>query len=176
MLFALVAGSTEPANCGLATMVMWICGSYCEWNKHHEEEAWPDFCCSLLLACSLHPSGCIQEGQGVSHDYLLLGVCHRNSPGSTTRLSCCRISRPSPPPPSDKLYRRYTGRLRKRDNLMTGEGGGGGRGTESDDRKKAWSSIKIIQFSLVADDVSERKPKWAINLATTENPISIACL
>ncbi len=27
MLFALVAGSTEPANCGLATVVMWICGS-----------------------------------------------------------------------------------------------------------------------------------------------------
>jgi hypothetical protein len=22
--------STEPANCGLATVVMWICGSYCE--------------------------------------------------------------------------------------------------------------------------------------------------
>jgi hypothetical protein len=30
VLFALVAGSTEPANCGLATVVMWICGSYCE--------------------------------------------------------------------------------------------------------------------------------------------------
>ncbi len=27
MLFTLVAGSTEPANCGLATVVMWICGS-----------------------------------------------------------------------------------------------------------------------------------------------------
>ena len=27
MLFALVAGSTEPANYGLATVVMWICGS-----------------------------------------------------------------------------------------------------------------------------------------------------
>ncbi len=83
MLFALVAGSTEPANCGLATMVMWICGSYYEWNKHHEEEAWPDFCCSLLLVRSLHPSGYIQEGQGVNYDYLLLGVCYRNSPSST---------------------------------------------------------------------------------------------
>ncbi len=27
MLFALFAGSTEPANCGLSTVVMWICGS-----------------------------------------------------------------------------------------------------------------------------------------------------
>jgi hypothetical protein len=61
---------------------MWICGSYCEWNKHHEEEAWPDFCCSLLLARSLLPSGYIQEGQEVSYDYLLLGVYYRNSPSS----------------------------------------------------------------------------------------------
>ncbi len=87
VLFALVAGSTEPANCGLATVVMWICGSYCEWNKHHEEEAWPDFCSSLLLSCSLHPSGYIQEGQGVSYDYLLLGVCYRNSTSSTGVLN-----------------------------------------------------------------------------------------
>jgi hypothetical protein len=84
VLFALVAGSTEPANCGLATVVMWICGSYCEWNKHHEEEAGPHFCCSLLFSRSLHPPGYIQEGQGASYDYLLLGVYHRNSPGATT--------------------------------------------------------------------------------------------
>ncbi len=83
MLFALVAGSPEPANCGLATVVMWICGSYCEWNKHHEEEAGPNFCCSLLLPCSLHPPGYIQEGQEASYDYLLLGVYHRNSSGAT---------------------------------------------------------------------------------------------
>ncbi len=40
--------------------------------------------------------------------------------------------------------RRYTGRPRKRDNLLmlTGDrGGGGGRGAESCDRKKAWPSI-----------------------------------
>jgi hypothetical protein len=30
VLFALVAGSPEPANCGLATVVMRISGSYCE--------------------------------------------------------------------------------------------------------------------------------------------------
>ncbi len=83
MLFALVAGSTEPANCGLATVVMWICGSYCEWNKHHEEEAGPNFCCSLLLPRSLHPPGYIQEGQEASYGHLLLGVYHRNSPSCT---------------------------------------------------------------------------------------------
>ncbi len=53
------------------------------------------------------------------------------------------IPRPSPPPysPVSKLDRRHTGRLL--DNLLTGEGGGeeGGRGAESYDRKKAWSSI-----------------------------------
>ncbi len=87
MLFALVAGSTEPANCGLATVVMWICGSYCEWNKHHEEEARPHFCCSVLFSSSLHPSGYIQEGQEASYDYLLLGVYHRNSPGCTEMVA-----------------------------------------------------------------------------------------
>jgi hypothetical protein len=39
-----------------------------------------------------------------------------------------------------KLVRRRTGRLRKRDKLLTGEGRKGG-GPESYDRKKAWSSI-----------------------------------
>ncbi len=44
----------------------------------------------------------------------------------------------SPPPPVSKLERRHTGRLRKRDNLLTGEGGGWG-GVKSYER--AWSSI-----------------------------------
>ncbi len=83
MLFALVAGSPEPANCGLATVVMWICGSYCEWNKHHEEEAGPNFCHSLLFPRSMHLPGYIQEGQETIFGYLLLGVYHRNSPGCT---------------------------------------------------------------------------------------------
>jgi hypothetical protein len=30
VLFAFVAGSPEPANCSLATVVMWICDSHCE--------------------------------------------------------------------------------------------------------------------------------------------------
>ncbi len=42
---------------------------------------------------------------------------------------------------SPGLVRRHTGRLRKRDDLLKGEGGGGGRGAESHDHKKAWSSI-----------------------------------
>ncbi len=32
--------------------------------------------------------------------------------------------RPPPPPPFSKLDRRHTGRLRKRDSLLTGEGAG----------------------------------------------------
>ncbi len=30
VLFAFIAGSPEPANCGLKTVVMWICESSCE--------------------------------------------------------------------------------------------------------------------------------------------------
>jgi hypothetical protein len=83
VLFAFVAGSTEPANCGLATVVMWICGSYCVWNKHHEEEAGPHFCCSVLFPRSMHLPGYIQEGQEASFGYLLLGVYYRKTPGGT---------------------------------------------------------------------------------------------
>ncbi len=36
---------------------------------------------------------------------------------------------------------RHTGRLRKKDNLLTGQGEGSGRGAESYDGKKSWSSI-----------------------------------
>ena len=32
VLFAFVAGSPEPANCGLTIVVMWICESHCEWK------------------------------------------------------------------------------------------------------------------------------------------------
>jgi hypothetical protein len=38
-------------------------------------------------------------------------------------------------------FLRHTGRLRKRDNLLTGQGEGSGRGAESYDGKKSWSSI-----------------------------------
>ncbi len=50
---------------------------------------------------------------------------------------------PSPPPrsPINKLGQRHTGRLRKRDNLQTVQGRGGGGGAKSYDSKKAGSSI-----------------------------------
>ncbi len=60
---------------------------------------------------------------------------------------------PLPFPPTSpviKLDRRHTGRLNKRDNLLTGERRGGGwRGAESYDRQKAWASINhSIPYSL----------------------------
>ncbi len=48
---------------------------------------------------------------------------------------------PTPSSPVSKLYRRHTERLRKRDNLLTREGEGGGRGSKSYDSETAWSSI-----------------------------------
>jgi hypothetical protein len=48
----------------------------------------------------------------------------------------------SPPLPVSKLDRRHRGRLRKRDNLVLGEGRVGEReGAKSYDGEKAWSSI-----------------------------------
>ncbi len=67
----------------LQMWLLWICGSYCDENIHHEEEAWPNFCCSLLLVRFLCPSVYIQEGQGVNNGYLLLGVYARRAPSST---------------------------------------------------------------------------------------------
>jgi hypothetical protein len=58
------------------------------------------------------------------------------------------LAPPPPPPPPftgvSKLDRRHTGRLRKRDNLRTGEGGGDGREAESYDPKKTWSSLNQV--------------------------------
>ncbi len=53
---------------------------------------------------------------------------------------------PPHPPPVSKLDRRQTGRLRKRDNLLIGEGG---RGAKSARKPGA---LKIIQYSLVSPD------------------------
>ncbi len=65
------------------------------------------------------------------------------------RFSCGRIDLAPSPPPVSMLDRRHTGRLRKRDNLLTG--GGGGRGgwqrAESYDHKKARSSINYLILS-----------------------------
>ncbi len=56
-------------------------------------------------------------------------------------------SSPILPPHPSKIDRRHTGRLRKRDNLLTGEGGGGGGGAKSYDSMKAWSSINHSKLS-----------------------------
>ncbi len=45
------------------------------------------------------------------------------------------------PSPISELDQQYTGRLRKGDNLPTGEGGGDGGGAKSYDGEKAWPSI-----------------------------------
>ncbi len=55
------------------------------------------------------------------------------------------------PSPVRKRDRQHTGKLRMRDNfLMVVEGGRGGRGAESNDRKKAWVSKNhtILSHSL----------------------------
>ncbi len=49
--------------------------------------------------------------------------------------------------PGSKLDRRQTGKLRKRDKLLTGEGEWGRRGAGPCDRKKAWSSINHSTLS-----------------------------
>ena len=58
-------------------------------------------------------------------------------PGFLAVVSFGSSPTPSPSPVS-KLDRRHTGRLRKRDDLLTVKGGG----AKSDDGEKAWSSIK----------------------------------
>ncbi len=62
-----------------------------------------------------------------------------------TRLSSCRViwllPNPLPPSPVCKLNWRHTGKLRKRDNLPTGEGGGLGGGAKSYSGEKAWFSM-----------------------------------
>jgi hypothetical protein len=63
---------------------------------------------------------------------------------------------PRPHPSPNKLDRRNMGRLRKRDNLPTGEGGRrDGREVESYDRKKPWTSIK---HSILSGFCQDRAP------------------
>jgi hypothetical protein len=55
---------------------------------------------------------------------------------------------PFPLSPVSKLDRRHTGRLRKRDNLLTGEGeGGGGEEANSCDKEEN-GPLLIIQYLL----------------------------
>jgi hypothetical protein len=46
-----------------------------------------------------------------------------------------------PPSPVSKLDRRRTGKLKMKDNLLAGEGVGGGGGAKSYNHKKVWSSL-----------------------------------
>ncbi len=58
-----------------------------------------------------------------------------------------------PPSPISELDRRHTGRMRKKDNLLTGEGGRGVGGAKSyEDGEKTWSSIN----NSILSDVSVR--------------------
>ncbi len=65
---------------------------------------------------------------------------------------------PPPPPlhhPISELNRRHTGRgrLRKRDNLLMGEGGGDGGGDKSYKGKKAWSFLNNSIFTGCLDQL-----------------------
>ncbi len=66
-------------------------------------------------------------------------------PPQSTYILC------APPPPVSKLDRRHTGTLRKRDNLLTVEGGRRwGRAQIIRQRKKAWAAIN---HSILSGDV-----------------------
>ncbi len=54
-----------------------------------------------------------------------------------------------PPFPVSRFDRRHTGRLRKKDDLLTGEEGGGGGGAKSFDGEKAWSFLNIQNSFIV---------------------------
>jgi hypothetical protein len=74
VLFALVQ---VLLNQQIVVLQPWLCGSVdltANENKHHEEEAGPHFCCSVLFSRSMHLPGYIQEGQEADYGYLLLGV------------------------------------------------------------------------------------------------------
>ena len=67
----------------------WLCGSVdytANENKHHEEEAQPHFCCSMLLLRSMHRPGYVQGGQEATFGYLLLEIYYRRIPGETLVL------------------------------------------------------------------------------------------
>ncbi len=63
-----------------------------------------------------------------------------------------------------KLARRHTGRLRKRDNLLTGEGEGGGGGAKSYDGEKAWYSKKHALLSGYLNCINGLEPGQQLGL------------
>jgi hypothetical protein len=59
----------------LQPWLLWICGFLtANDDKHHEEEALPNLCCSLLFSCSLRSPVYIQEGRGANYSHPLLKV------------------------------------------------------------------------------------------------------
>jgi hypothetical protein len=76
-----------------------------------------------------------------------------------TRLSRRRMIRllPHPVPTISEIDRRHTGRMRKRDILLTEKGGGGGGGAQSCDGEKAWSSINHSILSGLNHKIKTKK-------------------
>ncbi len=81
--------------------------------------------------------------------------------GGPGYLASYDLAPPTPtysPFPFSKLDRRHTGRLRKRDSLLTEGVGGDGGGAESNGRKKACSSIN---HTILSEHVRHRPgPEW----------------
>ncbi len=86
---------------------------------------------------SLLKQRCVAPGHWMIHggpDFLAVVL-----PGSSPTLST--------PSPVSKLDQRHTGRLRRRDNSLTWEGGGGWGGAKSYSGEKTWLSINHSKFS-----------------------------
>jgi hypothetical protein len=73
--------------------------------------------------------------------YIREHVLHYRGPGFLTVVSFGSTPIPLPHSPVSKLDQRHIGKLRKRDNLLTREGGGEEEIVKSYDGEKAWSSI-----------------------------------
>jgi hypothetical protein len=79
---------------------------------------------------------------------------------------------PHPLPPVSKLHRRHTGRLRKSDNLVTGEGEGGERGAKSYDSKEAWSSLHQSILSILSGVIQvDEEIRKAFQMWSTVTPL-----
>jgi hypothetical protein len=67
------------------------------------------------------------------------------------------------PHPVSKLDQRHTGRLRKRDNLLTGEGVGGGGAKSYDGGEKAWYSINLSRHQIYGKPLDEHAIKRCLS-------------
>ncbi len=77
-------------------------------------------------------------------------------PGFSRRRMIWLLPHPPPSPsPVSKIDHRQTGRLRRRDNLLTWEGGGGEWGAKSNDGEETWFSINHLKLSGPTQCLSE---------------------